>query len=131
MNKHEPTQMECDNADDDLNRIISAKEELTDWLDSLNRILEMAPKNFFAANGDEFAVFSSMIEEGFDDILHHEWHRLKEISQSAAYPAQIPTCETLRVQMLQRRRDAKAARMRNNKMPAISTHLNLAGENHD
>lgn len=120
QNRYTPTDYERDNADDDLNRIIRHKEDLTDWLDSLQTIIKGAPKNFFAANHDEFAVYAATAEEGFDDLMHHEWHRLKEISQSIEWTAQIPTCEVLRATMAQKRRDAAAQRLHNNHTPPIN-----------
>ena len=87
---------EADLAEDDLDRILRLKEELTGLLDGMKAHLEAMPKVGLRKDWPDWEYAAAVIEGEFDDLFARHWFRLTDISRSVAYTATLPTCEALR-----------------------------------
>lgn len=116
QNRFTPTDSERDLADDDLNNIVRCKEQLVQWLDDARRTYGYSVGKDTSA----FDQLAASVEQQFDDLLYKEWHFLTGISQCVTWTSEIPTCEVLRANIAQKRRDTAAQRMRNKHTPPTS-----------
>lgn len=79
-------QMDCDLAEDELNRILTLKRDVIALFDGMRRITS-------AIEVDEL---EGTFEQEFDDVLHRDWYRLTRISSSVEFTQEIPSLESLR-----------------------------------
>lgn len=92
-------QMSCDLAEDELDRIISLKEDVVGLFDKMRRL------SFSLAVSELEGAF----EQEFDDVFYQDWHRLNRISGSIAYTAEIPSLDTLRAKKASAKQNISAA----------------------
>lgn len=81
----EYTEYQIDRADDELERIIELKRDLSEFFIHVKRC-------FPDLNINEAKLF---MQENFDELFHAEWNRQTEISSSIGWPNRIPPFETL------------------------------------
>ena len=94
--KQEREQIESDVADDQLERIVSLKEDLTRWLDSVGKYFEGERISIMS---DNFRDWKYINEQEFDDLFHKEWMKYSAISPSCTRSKFIPSCAELRANM--------------------------------
>ena len=95
--------MDCDLADDELQRIVRMKEDVTGWLDDIRAYFH----NSGTAKRDDYAQWELGHEQEFDERFHAEWHRLTKISGSVEWSREIPSCEVIRAQVAKEKMQAR------------------------
>lgn len=100
------TSQDTDLAMDQLDRVVRAKEVLSECIDYVYNVYHDQPHK----GSDKYSCFlhaAGMMEEAFDDLFMEAWMKNRVISGSLEHTTKIPDCESIRVRLARETRRAK------------------------